>query len=50
MARTIPREQDTGGRSYLDECARTNRMLCIAAALMVVLCAAGAHLAYLLLK
>jgi hypothetical protein len=50
MAKTIPPEQDAGGRSYLDECARTNRMLCIAIALIVVLCAAGAHLAYLAMK
>ncbi len=37
-------------RDYQTECDRTNRMLCIAAVILVVVAAMGAHLAWLILS
>jgi hypothetical protein len=46
----ISNQKDPRLRDYQSECARTNRMLFLAAVILVVAAAMGAHMAWLLLS
>ena len=43
-------QDDARLRDYQIECTRTNRMLCIAALVLLAVAAMGAHMAWLLLS